>query len=365
MTRVDPADVPDDIESGAIAARSGFNWQDEFGLICCLDMCSDLEVSEVRCESLDDIAVIHLTYIEYVQAKDVNLGQLWSVAKLTTRESGRLGTSLLEKSLSRAIDGFQSRFTIATSLGVKPELAPLTHPLGDELRDDAAIAALASSLATRLTDAAPAPNGTTVETWAQRAHWKNVGAADVLHLRVNEKLRRVAVSVGLELTEADVEQVRDALLGCVRKASDSRVPSDKRFTRADFRLLVEQEIERIRDNSVSGYAAKARQKMEEAGIDTTAIRTAIDHRLRYRQEILSPRYCDSGMLERVAWEVQAQMALLRGDLACSCVDVTGPEFHLVCMKKVAEIADSHPDVPLPLALGSLYDLTNRCLHRFN
>lgn len=365
MNSIDPADIPDRLESGALAARSGFNFQDEVALVCCLDMCLDSDTLEIRCESLDDVALVRTDHVEYLQVKNFNLGQLWSVAKLTERDGRAPGTSLLEKSLGRAVPGYPSLFTIATSVGVNRELKPLTNELGAELRNDADVAALASRLAERLSDSARGPDGTTVEDWVMRAYWIEVGSPDVVHLRAGDKLRRLAEKMRLDLTSQDADRVHSALLQHVRKAADSPVPSEKRFTRSDFRKLIEEETELTRADLQSGYAARARLKMEEASIDVTAISNAVDQRRCYREELLTPRYTDAGALRLVASDVQAHMSILRANRVGSSVDISGPEFHRACIEKVVEIVAAYPDVPLNLALGSLYDLTNRCLHRFD
>ena len=75
---------------GGVFARGGFDFQDHVAVGFCLDMLADASLKKVCCETHDDITLVWDTgnddRIEFVQVKAVDLGQLWSIAKLCERE---------------------------------------------------------------------------------------------------------------------------------------------------------------------------------------------------------------------------------------------------------------------------------------
>jgi len=365
VTLLDPEEIPDSLELGALAARAGFNFQDEAAVLLCLEMLADEDVVETRCESLDDIGRVHANHIEYIQVKDLDLDQLWSIAKLCEREKRRVGSSILEKSMARATISRPTRFTIVTSIGVKSELDALRQPIGSELRDEDSVNAIAEELSAKLPDAVACPNGLTLKEWVARAEWRALGDLSTVCVRNQLLLQRVAATLGLDPTPGEVDAALPLLRGRIKNAADSLRPSEKRFDKVAIAHVVEDCFAQVRHGAEVGLAPVAQKKMRDARIDQTLILSAVDQRRRYRQELLLPTYAEPSRVQLVASEVQARMFVLRKNLLDNKELPEGPAFHSLCVDETLAIASRFADVPAHLALGSLCDLTNRCFHRFD
>src|SRR4051794_10130519 len=99
--RISVYDLPP-LETGGSRSRQGLAFQDHVTLGFCLDMLSDPRLIEVWCEAQDDVTLIwkaERVWVEFVQAKSDEFDQLWSISKIAQREGGKVGSSILERSL--------------------------------------------------------------------------------------------------------------------------------------------------------------------------------------------------------------------------------------------------------------------------
>src|SRR5215207_4590576 len=78
------------LEAGGPIARQGFAFQDHVAAQFCLLMTKDPELSEVWCETVDDIVLIWGSppnqIVEFIQVKANDLNQYWTMAKVTERD---------------------------------------------------------------------------------------------------------------------------------------------------------------------------------------------------------------------------------------------------------------------------------------
>jgi hypothetical protein len=116
-------------EDGGPTARQGFAFQDRVAARCCLEMLECDVVAEVWCETYDDIVILRRTpegeSVEFIQVKNEQPNQLWTLAKLCARDGGRCGTSIFERSLAR--DSFKepAAFRLVSSRDINAQLNPL------------------------------------------------------------------------------------------------------------------------------------------------------------------------------------------------------------------------------------------------
>lgn len=146
------------IETGGVEARQGFSFQDHVAAGYCLDMLRDESLTQVWCESQDDITLIWQAdgsvRVEFVQVKKSEPNRLWSVSLLCARDKG-CGSSILEKSLAYDRVFAETRsFGIVTARPLIQELKCLALPIdADDRKPDAkAMQGLLKKLETKVGD---------------------------------------------------------------------------------------------------------------------------------------------------------------------------------------------------------------------
>jgi hypothetical protein len=118
--------------------------------------------------------------------------------------------------------------------------------------------------------------------------------------------------------------------------------------------------------ATSGTALK--EKMADAGIIDTEIESAIESRRRYVLERLSPQYLSLSEQEHIEAEVAAILHTLRSQLDAGSLPDSGIQFHAKCLCELQELqkklSTSSRPVPLAFLIGCMYNIADRCLHRF-
>jgi hypothetical protein len=104
--------------------------------------------------------------------------------------------------------------------------------------------------------------------------------------------------------------------------------------------------------------------MEIARISSGLIETAQEQRRFYRIRTLNPSYMDLSKREELEMETQAELHNLKAKLDAGKLGDTGVEFHSRCLESLKQIQAKTENVPLSILQGYMYNLTDRCLHRF-
>jgi hypothetical protein len=104
--------------------------------------------------------------------------------------------------------------------------------------------------------------------------------------------------------------------------------------------------------------------MEIARISSGLIETAQEQRRFYRIRTLNPSYMDLSKREELEMETQAELHNLKAKLDAGKFGDTGVEFHSRCLESLKQIQAKTENVPLSILQGYMYNLTDRCLHRF-
>ena len=362
-------------ETGGTDARRGLDYQDDAAAAFCLEMVSSDTLLQVQCETYDDITIIWqddtAEKVEFIQVKKIDLDQLWSIAKLCEREKGN-GTSILEKSLKREGCVEECIFRIVTDIDVKSELDLLTYSSDDSRRDinTTEFKSLCDAVSKKIGEF-KSPKGNDCTHWLHNTYWDVRGSREALrnaNILLLQKL--VHHQMGEHLAPDQASKIYDKLLRKVHDAAGPEKkanPNDKIIKRDD---LLEWLKAVVNDNLYPGTIGNEnlKKKMAEASLPTTSISTAVEQRRQYRRERLSPTYLSLEDVEKVESNVLAELHHAYSQLEAEKIHDTGPQFHSRCLeilKKIKASESESTDTPLAFYQGYMYDITNRCFHRFS
>jgi hypothetical protein len=247
----------------------------------------------------------------------------------------------------------------------------LTYPFDSPLRAQSStqITEICAEINKKL-NGSISPNGNDGSFWVSRTFWdvrESVDAvtnANLLHLGslIHDRGAYLAPDQLENLYQRLLCKARDAAL-----AEWGKTPEQKKIKYCELSPWFEEALRQMQHPASKGIVENLTRKMTEAGLPTDYLETAIEQRIAYRKEYLSPRYLSLGDPERIAQEVAAYLHHLRSELDTECIDDTGPQFHHRCLetlKAVQQRMQTGSQVPLNFLQGCMYDMTSRCVHRF-
>lgn len=344
------------VEAGGVLARRGFLFQDEVAAGFVIRMLADPACVEVQCETADDCTRVLQrdadTTLELVQAKSGEPVQLWTVASITSPA----GASIVDGFLER--DSFKERaqFRAVTVRQIHPELAPLRLRRGSALRlaavsDESRLAEAIGSRVSRVS-----MNEVDGRGWVALTEWDE-RSLDAVHNENVLLLDRFLLQEDLTLLPDQVDAVYGAVVEAVIAAALSPDYEEKRMKRAEL-------IELVRDLAATAVAreggeSRLQTKMRKAQIDEADIETAIFLRTEYLNRVRSRGYQSADDAARTSRDVSVELMALR--LQRTMED--GPTFHRLCFDRMTSMALGDVDQRAHL-LGAMYDVTSRCMHRF-
>lgn len=357
------------LELGGVHARTGLSFQDHVAATFLLRMLSDDRLAEVWCETQDDVTLIWqrdgTQVVEFVQVKSAELDHLWSVAELCRRENGRPGTSVLERSLAYDRAEEPATFRIVTTRDVSKDLSILKNPCDSHARQGNALNSLHKKIPAALLTAT-SPNGNDVLYWLQNTLWE---------VRYGEDAVRAANILGLataiHATDQFLapDQLDELYARLVKIGYDAALakwavePQAKRLRRSDFTSNVQRLV--FNATHPTTQRNRLRRKLEAAQLSSTTVAGAERHRQAYRSERLRPKYvtttADADLLDL---EVDAVLQRLRSQLEAGQYPDSAT-FHSACVEELERMrGESSQAVPRFYVQGCMYDMTDRCLHRF-
>lgn len=406
------------LEIGGTFARIGFAVQDHVAAGHCLDMLEDSTLSQVWCETQDDVTLLWMTAsgeeVEFVQVKSNELDQLWSIAKLlekeTATEAGDLhavktktgddseeqseaegqdeahnqcaklkpkktrkkdARCILEKSLQYDRCREPVRFRIVTTRPIKDELTFLSHPIGSLLRDKSKpnyiglIEKLNESLSGVKSD-----NGNDITFWVDRTVWKWVHSLDAVKQDNLWKTSRFVEKSGQFMARDQVEELYQKLLTKVYDGGLARWDNEigkKKIIRAELLAWLSQAVTDAIHPGKLGTGKTLDSKLNAACIPEDQHETIAEMRQRYRLERLTPKYAANGVQSALESDIRGRLMTLRSNLDGRLIEVDGVAFHALCINEInaARLSlreQSRP--PAEILYGYMYDLADRCTHRF-
>ncbi|NKM65660.1 DUF4297 domain-containing protein [Rhizobium leguminosarum bv. viciae] len=370
-------DTAQPVEEGGPIARAGFNYQDEIAVGFLIDMLTNPALVKVHLETHDDIIlvweVIDGRTAEYVQVKAGEEDKFWSVSDICQRKKAKAGTSIFEKSLGR--DGYleDSVFRLVTLRPVVADLKPLTFPrlsLGRPKSDSADIIALAEDIDSRCSGF-KSPKGRGAAFWLANCLWDHRDSERAIEKDNLLRLMRLAHQEGTSILFEPAEVLLLELRAKAKAAGSAKWmpdPSKKVITREELRNWWDERVADIVHGASTRSGGKLAVKMAEAGLpdEMTALAAAL--RRGYASEVRAPRYLDESDVDNLQSRVLSEVASLRARFLAGELDVDPVQFHSLCVSRMdalnAERGEMVADRSAFLK-GCLYDITDRCLLRFN
>lgn len=249
---IDPAGASD---AGGIAARRGFRIQDHVAARIVLEMLQDPAISQIECETGDDIVVRRedsgASVIEYVQVKTTERDSKWNLKEITDRVASRKLSSICEKSLLCDKHGNIAWFRLVTTRAVAAKLAPFKLPRAGRA-GNAAFAALVTSFSRKYKDV-KSTSGRTLKDWSEHLLWEVEADEDALMSRNINVLLRLASGRGFAPAMELIDEVYGRLVGKTRAMADamSNKPDEKAWCRADGLAWWETEVANMRREAAS------------------------------------------------------------------------------------------------------------------
>ncbi|HEV2896568.1 MAG TPA: dsDNA nuclease domain-containing protein [Pseudaminobacter sp.] len=367
-------DAKPDEEGGPIA-RVGFNYQDEIAVSFLIEMLETPALLKVHCETHDDVVLLRQNgsaqrSAEFVQVKASEQDKLWSIADISQRKNGKVGTSIFEISLGRDKHDEASTFRLVTLRPVVSGLEPLTYPCGAEGRsfDTDEMKAISAELEKRFPGIASA-KGNGSSCWLENCFWDQRHSEQAVCKDNLLRLIQLSAREGRPLLPEAVEVLLQELRALAKAAGAAKWIPDR------AKKIVERETVRAwwdqrTDDLATGAAAsggKLASKMEDAVLPGEVIGLAVELRRGYAAASRTSRYLEPDEAERLQRRVQSEVMSLRSRFVAGQLDLSGPEFHALCLERMDAVnAERGANVEDQSAFlkGCMYDIADRCLLRF-
>lgn len=359
-------------EEGGPIARAGFAYQDHVTAHFCLSLLVDPALTEVWCETYDDIVLIRqsngVESMEFVQVKAEALDQLWTVAKLCARESGRVGTSIVERSLARAAYKEAATFRLVTLRTIGSDLSVLGLPRNHVDRvQSGALDVLKADLEAKVSGI-KSPSGCGIDYWAEHVEWDSFTQREIVDSN-KLALKQHLEGFGIYAPTDKLASIYETLIAKIKGMSELRnVDHDNKvMTR---QMLIE--LLRKADDPFPGHLPSSRleAKLTEARIDPVSIAQAQDLRRAYRKASLSKPFLSlADDNDNVEVAILGHLHRLLSSYDSGRLgDTSDREFHATCVEKVEglskEIDVGTGKLTTHQAVGCMYEITSRCRHRF-
>lgn len=364
-------------ESGGAVARSGFAFQDHVTAGFCIEMLVDPKLSEVWCETYDDVVLVwtenKTELIEFVQVKSDSHDQLWTPSLLCQRdkkkeEPGKSGTSIPERSLARDCCAESTCFRLVTAWEISADLRILK--LERDHRDRSVTSEdfkkLLEQIQSKIGDYRSA-KGYGCDSWLQRTLWQ-VESKERLEGSNCLKLLKALNQLGITIHVEALEGTYAALLTLVKNAA--QLPDTEREKKFLNALRVQEFLrEAINPFPHLGPSKTLEAKLNAAGLPATESATAQELRRAYLQAIRTQSYLETNGQPAYANSILYQLLRLRTAHDSGTIEqMDGVRFHELCLEKVEEtmstVATLTDSTPLLMGAGCMYDITARCQHRF-
>ena len=361
---------------GGIYARQGFSYQDDVAISFFLQMLATKELMEVWCETHDDILLVWIrggTQIaEYVQVKSERPDQLWTIAKLCERKKtviipAGIGTSILEKSLSRDQYLESSWFRIVTSRQIHSSLELLTREREHEHRSPeyGPFKLLVTGVNKKVGEFR-SKKANDVLYWLLNAYWEVRSEDEIVSLNT-QVLLEALYNHGFPC-EPDIAQFIYGNLRALAK-SVAEMGAESRKQKCITRDHLLGKIKGwIQPYPKSSAPKRLERKLTDAGLDDVCCNVAYEQRRFYLAKKRAAAYLSTDEIEEMEQQVLHMLHNLRSSLDAGEIEENGVEFHSQCLSSVGTITvvgkGSSTLVPPFYLSGCMYEIAARCRHRF-
>lgn len=363
-------------ETGGPSARRGFEYQDHVGVSLLLELLETDDATELHLETHDDFVLIYqisdasTPVTEYIQIKSDKKESLWSVPDITRPTKPGAGNSILERQLNLDRLAENSHFRIITYRDAHPRLRPLTEPRDSDARttDHPDFSTLVAEIDNRLPNVT-SPKGATTKFWAKNCLWQIPGTvSNILSSNIN-RLNRMAESFNFPVPIDYAEKIIHRMLSIVYHRSNL----DPKYHRAE-KIITKTYLHSWLENELSKYKSEQNtagknltRKLEEISAPCDIIKSALEYRRSYSHEVRTPRYFTSNQVDIIYDHVQDSLYDLRCQQVAGSLTEDGLAFHNLCVKSAKAsipIDIKNTSHSRNIAIGALYDITDRCLHKY-
>jgi|GEM_PF-2455827 len=345
-------------EKGGRIARKGFVYQDHVAAHFIIEILTGKEISEIWIEGEDDIVLLWPiggdVVVEMIQIKSNDLESRWSISKLMSLE-------LLPKSLARGRCKENVCYRIVTSTDIDSELSFMKVAVNDSLRDNTSVDKILNDHFDKFSSVLANSKGQTVEDWFKNCFWE-VFPAQLESLKAQNlvKLERcILENYDLVLPPDQRLEIYQKILAFV---SNAGVGEEKcGFSKEEIIVWF--------DNILKDLAApklgseKLIEKLEAAKVANDTQKTAREFRWMYQKESLNFNFYGRNQINGFKDKVHTLIQTLKIQYDNGSLNFNDSEFHKFCWDKVQNLAREH-GINEEIALGCMYDNTNRCTHRF-
>jgi nitrogen fixation/metabolism regulation signal transduction histidine kinase len=141
----------------------------------------------------------------------------------------------------------------------------------------------------------------------------------------------------------------------------------KIITRSALKAWWDNRLHEIVNGAASPSGGKLAGKMQEAQLEADQLNMALDLRRDYAGLIRTPRYMDEIDVQSLQRRVKSELASLRGRHVAGQLNIDPPAFHALCLERMDALNSERPqgaEDRSAFLKGCMYDITDRCLHRF-
>jgi hypothetical protein len=345
------------IEEGGRIARNGFIYQDHVGakfLMCLLKAKTD---HEILFEADDDIVIINKketpVNVELIQVKSNALDSRWSVAQMIDLE-------VLQKSLQRGRCSEDVSYQVITAYDVNDELSVMKEQLLSTNRTTEKIDKIVSAVNAKKKDILTNEKGHDVQYWVNNCLWakwpESIEALRNENVVFLEKYLYESRGITLPIDQKD--ELYQKLLALVQKASSE---TKEIFDKEKITAWLDLQI--LNFSAPTQGSEKLIEKLAPISIDDTLIEVAKEFRWKYTLESLNHTFFSVSAITKFKEEAQCLLQSLKLKFDDDNKPLNSVTFHKHCIEQIDKLAETHK-IDIAIARGCMYDITNRCMHRF-
>jgi hypothetical protein len=343
-------------EDGGRIARIGFSYQDHVGVKFLIDLFISAEDYDIFFENEDDIVVVNKwqtpVTVEMIQVKSNNLDSRWSVSQLIELE-------VLQKSLQRGRCLEEIYYRIITSYDVNAELEVLKLSIQD--RNPEQVNAVIISIFRKKNDIPQNEKGHDAKHWVNNCLWSK-WPDSIESLRSENLLCLEKALFNERATTIPLDQKEELYQKFLALVQDASTMNVEHVFNKDY-------LDKWMDKQLSNFSIPKKgserlvEKLEAIKLDSSLIEVAKDFKWKYTLECLNHNFTSRSAINKFKEEVQCMLQTLKIKIDTGELQLESIAFHKYCLAEIDALAQKH-NIEQNLARGCMYDITNRCMHRF-
>jgi hypothetical protein len=214
------------------------------------------------------------------------------------------------------------------------------------------------------------PKGNGAHYWIKHCYWDERHSELAVKKDNLLRLMKISASQGTPLLPDFAESLLDELRIWVGRAGAARWHPNrdaKIITRSALLAWWERRVREILEGAASPSGGNLSGKMRAASLTDEMVRIALELRRDYASEIRTPRFLDLDESARLQSRVKAELASLRARFVAGQISVDGAAYHALCLNRMDAVNVEHSvgtQDRSAFLKGCMYDITDRCLHRF-